>query len=111
MTGNETACKMGVSRCYVKSPSTQSLLTNEAEKTHPNRHCWHFCWHFCRHNSTPKIRAWSRHRSVRSTQQASADGVTVVFIRLCPRRWLLRATSRRPAKMIPEFLRLPSLGC
>src|SRR5260370_11414978 len=44
MTGNETACKMGVSRCFVKSPSTQLPLTNESEKTHSNRHCWHFCW-------------------------------------------------------------------
>ena len=52
-----------------------------------------------------------RHSSVRSTQQASADVVSVVFTRLCPRLWLLRATSRRQAKMIPEFLRLPSLGC
>ena len=33
MTGNETACKMGVSRCFVKSPSTQSLLTNESENS------------------------------------------------------------------------------
>jgi len=46
-----------------------------------------------------------------STQQASADVVSVVFTRPCPRLWLLRATSRRQAKMIPEFLRLPSLGC
>src|SRR6266496_4569035 len=55
VTGNETACKMGVSRCFVKSPSTQSLLTNESDKTHSNRCCWHFCWH----NSSPKVRAYS----------------------------------------------------
>jgi hypothetical protein len=36
---------MGISRCSVKSPSTQLLLTNESAKTHLNRHCWHFCWH------------------------------------------------------------------
>ena len=44
-------------------------------------------------------------------QIASTDVVSVVFTRMCPRLWLLRATSRRQAKMIPEFLRLPSLGC
>ena len=48
---------------------------------------------------------------VRFTEQASADVVSVVFTRMCPRLWLLRATSRQQAKMIPEFLRLPSLGC
>jgi hypothetical protein len=83
VTGNETACKMGVSRCFVKSPSTQSVLTNESGKTHSNRRCWHFCCHFCWHNSTLKIRAESRHRSVRSIQQASADVVSVVFTGLC----------------------------
>src|ERR1022692_4271971 len=36
---------MGISRCSVKSPSTQLPLTNESDKTHLNRHCWHFCWH------------------------------------------------------------------
>jgi hypothetical protein len=36
---------MLISRCSVKSPSTQLLLTNESDKTHLNRHCWHFCWH------------------------------------------------------------------
>lgn len=46
MTGNETACKMGVFSWFVKSPSTQLLLTNESRKTHLNRRCWHFCWHF-----------------------------------------------------------------
>lgn len=45
MTGNETACKMGVISWFVKSPSTQLLLTNESRKTHLNRRCWHFCCH------------------------------------------------------------------
>jgi hypothetical protein len=44
VTGNETACKMGFSRCSVKSPRTQLLPTNESDKTHLNRHCRHFCW-------------------------------------------------------------------
>jgi hypothetical protein len=39
-----------------------------------------------------------RHRSVRSTLPASADEVFVVFTRLCPHLWLLRATSRRQAQ-------------
>jgi hypothetical protein len=47
VTGDETACKMGVFRHSVKSPGAQSLLTNESEKTHPKRSCWHFCCHFC----------------------------------------------------------------
>src|SRR5262245_223196 len=45
VTGNETARKMGVLRLFVKSLSTQPVLTNESETTHPNRRCWHFCWH------------------------------------------------------------------
>ena len=49
VTGNETACKMDIFRGFVKSPSTQSLLINESEKTHLTRRCWHFCWHFCWH--------------------------------------------------------------
>jgi|SRR4029453_6705505 hypothetical protein len=93
---------MGVFGLFVKSPSTQSLLIKESEKTHSNRRCWQFCWHSCWHNSTPKIRAQSRHLTVRSTQQASADVVSVVFTRLCPRLWLLRATSRRQASMRME---------
>jgi hypothetical protein len=46
VTGNETACKMGVSWLFVKPLSTQSLLTYKSETTHLNRRCWHFCWHF-----------------------------------------------------------------
>ena len=46
ITGSETACKMGVMRRFVKSPSTQALLVNKWEKTPSGRLCWHFCWHF-----------------------------------------------------------------
>jgi hypothetical protein len=46
VTGNETTCKMGMFRCFVKSPSTQSPLANQSEKIHLNGRCWHFCWHF-----------------------------------------------------------------
>jgi hypothetical protein len=55
VTGNETARKMGVFQYFVKSPRTQLLVTNESEKTHSNRRCWHFCWHFCRHNLTLEL--------------------------------------------------------
>jgi hypothetical protein len=57
VTGNETALKMGVFRCFVKSPGTQSLLTNESATTHPKRRCWQFCWHFCWHNLISQIRS------------------------------------------------------
>jgi hypothetical protein len=42
---------------------------------------------------TPRCRV-----SLDQRKLASADGISVVFTRLCPRLWLLRATSRRPAK-------------
>src|SRR6267154_2132215 len=32
VAGDETACKMGVCRCFVNSPRTQLLLTRESEK-------------------------------------------------------------------------------
>jgi DNA repair protein RadC len=40
---------------------------------------------------------------VRSTRQASADEVSVVFTRVCPRFCVLRATSRRQARRGGEF--------
>src|SRR2546425_8890562 len=44
--------------CFVKSPSIQSLLTNESGKTQSKRRCWHFCRHFCWHNSTLRYRRY-----------------------------------------------------
>jgi len=57
MTGNETAGKMGVFRCFVKSLSTQLVLTNESKKNHLSRRCWHFCWHFERRYKAPGERS------------------------------------------------------
>ena len=118
MTGNETARKMGVFRRFVKSPSNQLLLTNSREKliqtgdagnsagTIRPRNSVHSRGQ-TRRNSTGDI----RHRSVRCTQQASAHVISRPVPRMCSRLWSFRATSRQRAKVIPEFLRLPSLGC
>ena len=99
MTGNETASKMGVFRCLVKSLSTQSVLTNESEKTHLNRRCWHFCWHFCGTRLLDAIRpqacAHSRHANV------SSESINRIYL-LC-----MKGLSMRSISLTPGFQALP----
>jgi len=72
---------------------------------------WHFHWHFSRRKTGRQSSIGEICRHHRCNPVDIRRCGFVVFTRLYPRLWLLRATSRRQAKMVPDCLRLPSLSC